>query len=315
MGRVAGGRSLVAAAVGLALLVPSVGLAQVRVRQGLMSLDDARIFYEVVGEGTPILVVHGGPGLDHAYLRPGLDVLAPHGALAYYDQRGTGRSTVVALDSATINLDAFIRDMDQLRATLGHEEMVVLGHSFGGVLALAYARAHPERTRGLILLDTAEPGSRWAGAAATRLSSARTPEDSATLAELAGSEAFEARDPQTMSRYYRTAFRATMRDPDRVGELDLDLAGTTARNGPEVARLLGASMGTVDWWDDLPAIQVPTLVLHGRYDAMPVAMARALADSLPDARYVELQGGHFPWLSDAPGLVAAVTSFLASLER
>lgn len=314
MGAVKGGRRLLTMALGLALLAPSAGHAQVRVRQGLMSLDDARIFYEVVGEGVPILVVHGGPGLDHGYLRPGLDILAPHGALTYYDQRGTGRSTA-ALDSTSINLDAFVRDMDELRATLGHEEVVVLGHSFGGILALAYARAHPERTRGLILLDTAEPGSRWADAAATRLRSARTPEDSATLADLRGSEAFDARDPQTMSLYYRTAFRATMRDPDRVEELDLDLAGTTARNGPEVARLLGASMGTVDWWDALPSIQVPTLVLHGRYDAMPAAMARALAEALPDARYVELRGGHFPWLSDGPGLVAAATSFLASLER
>ena len=300
----------------LAILFASASVlqAQPRVRQGLLSLEDARIFYEVVGEGTPILVVHGGPGLDHGYLQPGLDVLATHGALIYYDQRGTGRS-VAELDTTAINLDDFLRDMDLLRETLGHQEMVVLGHSFGGILALAYARAYPERTRALILLATAEPGSRWADAAATRLRAGRTPEDSTALAEMRASEAFQARDPQTMSRYYRTAFRASMRDPARVEELDLDLAGPTARNGSEVARLLGTSMGEVDYWDALPDVRVPTLVLHGRFDASPPAMARALAAALPDGRYVELQGGHFPWLGDAPGMVAAVSSFLQGLER
>ena len=287
---------------------------QLRARQGLVTLDDARIFYEVVGEGAPVLMVHGGPGLDHEYLRPGLDVLARHATLIYYDQRGTGRSSA-ALDSATVDLDAFLRDMDQLRVTLGHEKMVVMGHSFGGVLALAYARAFPEHTRGLVLLATVEPGSRWSDAAAARLADARTPEDSATLAELAGSPAFEARDPRTMSRYYRTSFRATMRDPARVDELELDLSGETARNGAEVARLLGRSLGAVDWWDELPRIGVPTLVLHGRYDPTPVAMARALAEALPRGRYVELRGGHFPWLDDAPGLVEAVITFLTGLER
>lgn len=301
------------------LAVASVGTAmpadaQPRARQGLLSLEDARIFYEVVGEGAPILVVHGGPGLDHRYLRPGLDVLASHGSLVYYDQRGTGRSQA-ELDSASMNLDAFLRDMEALRETLGHDQVVVLGHSFGGILALAYARAHPDRTRGLVLLSTAEPGRRFAGQAAVRMQAGRTPEDSAALAEMGASEAFQARDPATMSRYYRTAFRATMRDPDRVGELDLDLAGPTARNGPDVARLLGGSMGQVDWWDELPELEVPTLVVHGRHDAAPPAMAEALAEAIPNGRYVELEGGHFPWLGDAPGLVEAVTTFLQALER
>jgi proline iminopeptidase len=298
----------------LALSVPDAADGQPRARQGLVSLEDARLFYEVVGEGTPILVVHGGPGLDHAYLQPGLDVLASHGALVYYDQRATGRSQA-ELDSTAINVDAFLGDMERLRETLGHEEWVVLGHSFGGLLALAYARAHPERTRGLVLLSTVEPGRRWAERAAARLAAARTPEDSAAMARIRESEAFQARDPQTLSRYQRLAYRATLRDPERVDELSLELAGPTARNGGEVARLLGASLGEIDWWDDLATLDVPTLVVHGRHDPAPPAMARALADTLPRGRYEELEAGHFPWVEDAPRLVEAVTTFLQTLER
>lgn len=63
----------------MVVLAPAAGQG----RQGLLSLADGRIFYEVVGEGEPIIVIHGGPGLDHNYLRPGLDVLAARNELVY----------------------------------------------------------------------------------------------------------------------------------------------------------------------------------------------------------------------------------------
>ncbi|MFQ5535934.1 MAG: alpha/beta fold hydrolase [Gemmatimonadota bacterium] len=298
---------------GTAVPAPVAGQA-VPVRQGLVSLEGARIFYEVVGTGDPVLVVHGGPGLDHNYLRPGLDALAGVAQLIYYDQRGTGRSTGV-LDSAHINLDRFVEDMDALREVLGHDRIAVLGHSFGGLLALAYAARFPERTRALVLVAPAEPGRRWRTAAAARLADARSPADSAALAELAASEALAAGDPATVSRYYRLVFRATVRDPAVVDRLNLDLMGTTARNGREVARLLGASVSGVNWDEVLARIQAPTLIVHGRFDPTPTAMARELADRIPEARLVVLETGHFPFVEDPAALVSAVTTFLAESQR
>ncbi len=286
--------------------------AGAQARQGLLSLSEGRLFYEVVGTGDPIVVVHGGPGLDHGYLRPGLDVLAASHALVYYDQRGTGRSDV-PLRPETINLDAFVQDIDDLRQVLGYERITVLGHSFGGLLALAYARAHPEATRALILLDSSEPGSRWAEETARRQAAARTPEDSATLAALTASTGFAERDRDTMSRIYRTAFRSTMRTADRVSELHLDLSERTAKNGQDVARLLGASMAGFDAWSWLGELGMPALVLHGRYEPAPLAMAQALAAALPQGRFVALDSGHFPFIEDPQGLASAVSAFLAGL--
>jgi len=306
------GWSAVAVALLASTLAGTAGAAQVR--QGVMSLEDARIAYEVLGGGDPIFVVHGGPGLDHTYLRPGLDALASHAKLVYWDQRGTGDSEAV-VDSATISWDAFLGDMDRLREMLGYDRVTVLGHSFGGLLALDYARRYPERTRSVILLNTTEPGSRWAGETRARLQAARTAADSVRMAELAASEGFGARNPATMSAYYRTAFRASMRNPDRVAELAMDLAPRTARNGPDVARLLGGSLGTVDWWSSLETLEAPLLVLHGRFDAIPESMARTLAETVPHGRYLTLEGGHFPWLGDTPGMVAAISTFLTGLDR
>jgi proline iminopeptidase len=283
-------------------------------RQGLLSLDDARLFYEVVGTGDPIVVVHGGPGLDHAYLQPGLDALATRNALVYYDQRGTGRS-VAALDASAINLDAFVEDIEELRRTLGYERITVLAHSFGALIGIEYAARHAESVRALILMNPVEPGSRHAADQAARQQAARTPEDSTEMATLTASEGFAARDPATVSQVFRVSFRQALRDRTRISELELDLAEATAHNGSEVARLLGESLGAVDWWDRLPDIEVPALVVHGRYDLIPPVVSQDLARSFPRGRLVVLQSGHFPYLEDRDGLVSAVSSFLVDLGR
>jgi len=299
-------------------LVASAGAshagAQQRARQGLLSLEEARLFYEVLGTGDPIVVVHGGPGLDHSYLQPGLDVLANRNTLVYYDQRGTGRS-VSALDASAINLDDFVDDIDALRQTLGYERMTLLAHSFGALVALEYAARHPESLRALVLMNPVEPGTRHQEEQEARVSAARTPEDSTELATLTRSEGFAARDPATVSQVYRVRFRQTFRDRTRVSELSLDLAESTADNGFEVTRLLVESMGPLDWWDRLPAIDVPTLVIHGRYDLIPLAASQELAATLPRARLVVLDSGHFPYVEDPDGLLSAVASFLVDLRR
>lgn len=294
-------------------LVP-VDLAAQRARQGLLSLEDARLFYEVMGTGDPIIVVHGGPGLDHAYLRPGLDALATRNTVIYYDQRGTGRSTVELVESA-VNLGAFVDDIDALRQVLGYEQVTVLGHSFGVLIAIEYAARYPEHLRSLILMNPVEPGSRFAEQTAQRQRAKVTEADSVELAELTSSEGFRARDAATLSQVYRVAFRQAFRDRDLVAELDLDLATTTARNGQDVAALLGASFGTIDWWDRLPAIEVPTLVLHGRYDTPPVEMSRALAEAFPAGSFEVLNSGHFPYVEDRSGLLSAISGFFAGIGR
>ena len=283
-------------------------------RQGLLSLDDARLFYEVLGSGDPIIVVHGGPGLDHSYLQPGLDVLAGSNTLIYYDQRGTGRSNA-ALEPDVINVDAFVADIDALRQTLGYERVDVLGHSFGARIALEYAARHPENLRALILMNPVEPGTRFTEQQAARQGAARTLEDSTELATLMGSEGFAARNPATVSQVYRVLFRQTLRDRNRIRELDLDLAEATAKNGQDVARLLGESMGTGDFWDRLAEIPAPTLVLHGRYDLAPLPMSEALARALPLGRVVVLESGHFSYLEDPDGLLSAISAFHVDLSR
>lgn len=286
-----------------------------RARQGMLSLDDARLYYEVIGTGAPIFVVHGGPGLDHRYLQPGLNVLARSNTLVYYDQRGVGRSSAELVPSA-INMRAFVEDIEALRDALGYERIDVLGHSFGALIALEYAAAHPDRLRTLILMNPADPGARFQDELEERRLARRTEQDAAALAELRSREGFAARDPATVSEVYRILFRESMKDRERVVDLDLDLAEATAKNGADVERLLRESLGEEpDLWDRLNGIQTPTLVLHGRYDPTPLGMSQELARSLPLGRLVVLESGHFPFVEDPDGLVSAISAFYVDVSR
>lgn len=297
----------------LLVLVVEAASAQ-RARQGLLSMEDARLFYEIVGSGEPMIVVHGGPGLDHSYLQPGLDALATRNTLVYYDQRGTGRSSADLVESA-INIEKFVDDIEALRQTLGFEQVSVLGHSFGSLIAIQYALRYPDALRALILMNPVEPGSRYREQTTERQRARATEEDTAQMEELVATEGFAARDPATLSEVYRVAFRQLLRDRDKINDLALTLSSTTAQNGQDVAALLGASLGEVDWWDRLPDISTPTLVLHGRYDAPPLDMSRELAETLPVGTFEVLNTGHFPYLEDRDALLSAISGFFAGLGR
>lgn len=121
-----------------------------------MSIRDVRLFVEVVGRGYPLALMHGGPGGDHWTMLP-FRQLADQFTVVFYDHRCNGRSTGAPVTSMTWeNLTA---DADALRQRLGFEKWAVLGHSFGGKVALEYALRYPESLSHLILLDAS--GDSW----------------------------------------------------------------------------------------------------------------------------------------------------------
>src|SRR2546421_8126792 len=92
---------------------------------------------EDIGDGLPVMVLHGGPGMDHSMFRPWLDPLADEFRLVYVDERGQGRSDRV--DPATLSLDGFARDVDLLAEALGLGRFALLGHSFGAIVTTWHA--------------------------------------------------------------------------------------------------------------------------------------------------------------------------------
>lgn len=124
-----------------------------RVREGFVEGAGARIYFKTMGRGMPLLLLHGGPGADHSDFLPALKPLARRHQLVLIDERGSGRSERLG-DPAGYTLALMVRDIECVRKHLQLEQWVVLGHSFGGILAQAYAVRHPKRLLGLVLAGT-----------------------------------------------------------------------------------------------------------------------------------------------------------------
>lgn len=97
--------------------------------------NDAQIFCRVFGKGEPIIVVHGGPGLSQDYLLPQMAKLAQTNLVIFYDQRGCGLSTG-AINEDSIQIKTFVDDLEAIRKSFGYKKVTVLGHSWGGFLAM-----------------------------------------------------------------------------------------------------------------------------------------------------------------------------------
>src|SRR4029079_15648146 len=111
------------------------------------------LYQTTVGVGPEVVVLHGGPGADSAYLRPGFDALARGRTLVYYDQRGGGKSPVPR--DVPVGWREQVADLEALRVGWEQEHLAIAGYSWGGLLALLYAIEHPRRVSHLALISPA----------------------------------------------------------------------------------------------------------------------------------------------------------------
>src|SRR6266571_9063676 len=125
----------------------------------VVDLDGVRLHTRRVGSDPPVVVLHGGPGADYAYLLPQYDRLAHGRALLFYDQRGGGRSPVSR--DVPVGWQEHVADLEALRGHWELDRLTLVGYSWGGLLALLYALEHPDRIARLALVSSAPVTAAW----------------------------------------------------------------------------------------------------------------------------------------------------------
>jgi proline iminopeptidase len=272
-------------------------------REGYAPVADASLYYRDIGQGPPIIVLHGGPSFDHNYLLPDLDRLADTYRLIYYDQRGRGQSAG-NIQPAEVSVQSEMNDLEALREHFQLESVALLGHSWGGLLALEYALRHPERVSRLILLNTA-PASYDDCALFVRERDVNAGSDVEILRDLESRPGYaEGDDLDARADYYRVYFRSTLRSPELLDRLIQNLQVGWTKEGIVKAGVVGNRLWQESYesteYNLLPAltqVRIPTLILHGDYDFVPVACATHIAEAVPGARLVVLRDcGHFSYI-------------------
>jgi len=262
---------------------------------GLVAINGTRLFVHREGRGEPAIVVHGGPVLDHGYLRPHLAPLGDQLELIFYDQRLSGRSAG-AVDSASVRLHTFVEDIEALRAAAEAERVHLIAHSWGGLLALKYAAAHPERLRSMVLISPMPPSStQWQEEQAAQ-AALLTPTDTAGGGALRTTSAFVAREPAAVEAVLRHSFRSQFHDPALAAVLRFHVEPDYDRRSRQFGYML-PDLLTYDVRAALARVAVPTLIIYGADEVGALIGGGALASALPDARLVVLDdAGHFPFI-------------------
>lgn len=307
--------SILRTCLAIALVLPSAfplgGQSARPDTSGFADVAGARLYFRSVGTGKPLVIVHGGPGMSHDYLAPQLiTLLADEYRLIFYDQRASGRSTGVE-DTTRLTMAQFVEDLEDLRRELGLGRLNVLGHSFGGLLAMHYAVAHPTQVERLLLIDTSPASWELNFPHFRRTIAARqTANDRRRLAALQAA-ASSGKDPKDTERYLTIFFRTFFHNAELSDSLALNVDAQWIANNRVTGDRIWGDLGRYDFHDRLQHIVAPTLILHGTASVIAVDGARAIANRIPNSQLIVLKDvGHFPYIEAPQAFAAAVKAFV-----
>ena len=279
------------------------------IEDGHLDINGTNLYYKTLGSGDPIVVLHGGPGFDHRQFLPFIWELAQGHQVILYDQRGTGLSSG-PVDSMSISINTFIADIEGIRKAFKIEKLNLLGHSWGGILAMHYAIEHPDMLKSLILCSTAAAVESFDEMRAN-YGAARSVEDAALLQEIAGTAEFENQDPRAVERFWRVFFKPYFADPSQVEKMDLLFTENTLRYGNLVAGYLFQSIGAFDLHEDLRVVDCPVLVIHGDADPMPLKYAERIHEAIAGSELVIAENcGHWLFVDGTETFRTSILDFL-----
>jgi proline iminopeptidase len=255
----------------------------------------------------PLVCVNGGLLFDHNLLWPALAPLSERRQLILYDQRGRGASQAPpGARSARIEHDA--GDLRAIREALGVSTGDVLAHSWGGGLAMLATERDRAGVRRLVLVDSVGPVGNWQENLLRDALPRLDPDDRATLEQI-DVQALLQPDPVIHSAYSRAMYAAWFADPSLAAMFSPPRSNS--RTGAAVAaRLRGEGY---DWRPLVRAVSVPTLVIHGERDLLPVSVAREIVATLGNARLEIIpDAGHMPFWESPELFFTLIESFLSA---
>jgi proline iminopeptidase len=280
--------------------------------EGIKEINGVPLFCETVGAGESIVILHGGPGMDHTYLLPQMLELSKTHRLILCDQRGTGRSGG-SIDAASISLQNFVEDIEGIRKAYGLGKMNLIGHSWGGNLAMFYAVRYPQNLKSVILVDASAASAEMLKMVSKAQQDHMTAEDRKAFTDIIATEGFKKNNPQSVEEFFRIVFRPSFYDRTKVNQLTLQFSDATANNFSKIPGLLFQGMESFDITKQLADVKVRTLIIQGDSDPIPMEIPKTLHSLLKNSSLLVLpQCGHFPFIEAPDPFFKAISEFVDS---
>jgi proline iminopeptidase len=278
------------------------------------SSDGTTLAYFEKGSGPPVVLLAGGYALAHGYLSPLGDALVTSHRVILPDQRGTGLSKLSEYNRTTLNLDRLVADLETLRRHLGLRRLSLLGHSWGGMLAMSYAAAHPNRLESMVLVGSGGMDLAFmplhAAGTAVRLKLVLSAEEQKQLDTLIAGSGRTPMSEQTKAEISHLRAAALFHDRSRAEELakyfDVDPVNEAA------ATAILADLKERNW-NVRPALRnlrARVLIIHGQDDPMPLSVAQDIQRVVRGAKLEVIDDcGHYPWLDQPARFFSILNGF------
>jgi len=320
-------------AVVLILLCASLGFAQnwsaqspniYPMQEGFVDANGVLIYYMTVGHGSPLMIVHGGPGASHDYFLPYLLPLARHNKLIFIDERGSGKSERLE-DVSKYTVENMAEDCEAVRKALGLGKISILGHSYGGVVVQAYAFKYQQNLTHLILGSTFSSTAEINQALA-KIKAAMSEDQRNRMEEFEKAGLFDKGQLWEHGRYPEEYAKLAwgvgyfpflyQNHPDANYD---PVAGNTT-NSWELYREMWGSHGeyivdgnlkSVEWVDRLSSIKVPTLIIVGDHDESDPVMSKEMNAKIPGSKLVIVpKSGHMTFVDQPDLFIKTVSDFV-----
>jgi proline iminopeptidase len=294
-------------------------------QQGYVDANGVMIYYVTFGRGEPLMIVHGGPGASHDYFLPYLLPLARHNRLIFIDERGSGRSQKLE-DPARYMVENMVEDVETVRKALNLGKISLLGHSYGGVLAQAYALKYQQNLSHLILASTFS-STKAMNEIFVRIKQNMSPELRDRIDKMEAAGLYGHGQPYRLNRYtddymiaawgegyfpylYQNHPDANY-DPVDSGKMSWDLYREMWGSHGEY--VIDGNLKSVEYTDRLTTIKVPTLIIAGDHDECDRSLSQTMHAKIAGSKLVILpKSGHMTFV-DQPGMfMKNVEEFLHS---
>ena len=270
----------------LILLIPIISISQTL--KSFESSDGTEIFYEENGQGQTLILLSGGPGLNPDYLKEFSATLSKKYRCITLHQRGTGKSILEKVNAKTVNVNRYIEDLNGLYKELGNEKLILVGHSWGGMLSFSYAANEPEKIEKIILLNTGGVTGKFYTWFGSNINMRLFPED----LELYQSQIDNKRSTLVAiwpGYFFDREMALKSRPPldykfSNQGGINSLASGDWRNRSEERVEKLKKYTGPID-------------LITGRQDPVGESVVYEAKEVLPQLNYTFIENcGHFPWL-------------------
>lgn len=283
-----------------------------KIKEGFIDVSSGKVWYKIVGEnrGIPLIVLHGGPGYPHDYLEP-LEDLANNRRVIFYDQLGCGNSQRTS-DKSLWTVEYFVKELGEIVKKLDLKKFHILGHSWGAGLAVSFALTKPKGLKSIILSDPYISTPRW-NEDAKKLSKKLPNSMRKALEE--GDTKSEKYKKASNEYYYRFVFGlrqypvAVIKSNNKINfKIYNYMWGEKEFN-------ITASLKNFDLSKRLPEINIPTLLLCGRFDEATPESTQYFKSLIPNAQMkVFEKSAHMPHWTERKEYIRVLRTFLKNIK-